>query len=164
MVLERFADWWMNARARVRSRAALVIHVLVTVGALVFGVGWFAHTIRPLTHAVQPELPPDQGDVRFGLPLEKRKEIFREIAAAEPAAVQAGKNSFPGPELAWSAEDHRGAFEQKTVAALTTKYGVSTTQIYLCLDEGIRAHWAGPDGQPLNPHTVPLHPRRKYGW
>src|SRR5581483_9069200 len=104
MALERFADWWMNARARVRTRTALVAHALLVVGALVFGVGWFARTIRPLTHHVPPALPPDQGDIRFGLPLEKRKEIFREIAAAEPAAIQAGKNSFPGPELAWSAE------------------------------------------------------------
>ena len=42
------------------------------------------------------------------------------------------------------------------------RYGLTMSQVYLILDEGIRGRWPGPDGQPLDPHTVPLNPRRKY--
>lgn len=111
-----------------------------------------------------PPLPHDQGDVRFGLPLATRKDIFRELASAEPNSRAEGKKSFPGAELAWSAEDHRGAYERKTVASIAQARGLSITQVYLVLDEGIRMKWPGPDGEPLTPFTVPLHPRRKYGW
>lgn len=165
MQLEQVAEWCMNARARVRTRAGLAAHALVALAALGYAGGRVAKVVAPVAGAPRPAaLPPDHGDVRFGLPLETRKAIFRELAAAEPQSIQNGKTSFPGKELEWSAEDHRGAFERQTVASLMPKYGATMTQAYLCLDEGIRAHWPGPDGKPLNPHTVPLHPRRKYGW
>jgi len=164
-VLSEAASFWLDAKARVRSRSVLVVHAVLVVGTVIWGLARAREAIRPLVEGREaPPIARDDGSSRFGLPLDKRKAIFNEIAAAEPQAILNGKTSFPGKELEWSAEDHRGAFERQTVAAMVVKYGVTTTQVYLCLDEGIRNHWPGPDGKPLNPHTVPLHPRRKYGW
>lgn len=159
------ARFWLDAKAPARSRAVLVVHAVLAVGTLLWAGVRAREALRPLLEGREP--PPiarDDANTRFGLPLDKRKAIFGELAAAEPQSILNGKTSFPGKELEWSAEDHRGAFERQTVAAMVVKYGVTTTQVYLCLDEGIRERWPGPDGQPLNPHTVPLHPRRKYGW
>lgn len=164
-VLSLSASFWLDAKARARSRGLLIVHVALVIGTLGYAAvrAWAA--IEPLARAREPApIARDDATTRFGLTLDKRKAIFAELAAAEPQSILNGKTSFPGKELEWSAEDHRGAYERQTVAALVVKYGVTTTQVHLCLDEGIRQHWVGPDGKPLNPHTVPLHPRRKYGW
>lgn len=120
--------------------------------------------IAPFHGLAQPKVLADSGDARFGVPLETRKAIFLDLATAERAARAEGHRRFPGPDLAWSAEDHRAAFERKEVARLAGAHGLNITQIYLILDQGIRNHWPGPDGEPLDATTVPLNPRRKYGW
>jgi hypothetical protein len=159
------ASFWLDAKARASSRALVAVHLVLVFGSVAWAAGRARETVRPLLEGREaPPVARDEGETRFGLPLAKRKAIFAEIAAAEPQAILNGKTSFPGKELEWSAEDHRGAYERQTVAAMVLKYGVTTTQVYLCLDEGIRQQWPGADGKPLNPHTVPLHPRRKYGW
>lgn len=159
------ASFWLDAKQRARSRVLVAVHVALVVGTLGYAALCARAAVGPLLAGRDaPPIARDDGTARFGLPLDKRKAIFAELAAAEPQSILNGKTSFPGKELEWSAEDHRGAYERQTVAALVTKFGVTTTQVHLCLDEGIRQHWAGPDGKPLNPHTVPLHPRRKYGW
>ena len=156
------AKWLSGEAVRIRTRRALVI--LVGVSAIAFGYAGsrISKTMAPLVHAKPPPpLPPDQGDVRFGVPLATRKEIFDEFAKAEPSARAEGVKGFPGPGMEWSAEDHRGAFERQKAAALSARYRLSLTQVYLCLDEGIRERWPGPDGKPLEARTVPLNPRRK---
>lgn len=158
-------DWLAGEPVRIRS-----LRMLTVVGLLAFAsLMWALVTVRDATRTLRTGRPPaplpaDQGDVAYGVPLETRKQIFAELAAAEPAARAEGKKSFNGPGLEWSADDHRGAFERKLVASLTGKYRLSTTQVYLVLDEGIRSHWPGPDGKPLEATTTPLHPRRNYGW
>lgn len=159
------ARWLSGEPVLVRSRRRYVL--LLGLSLLVYGYAWktCSSMTQNLTHAKPPPLLPlPQGDERFGVPLRTRKEIFAELAVAEPTARAEGKRSFPGEELAWSADDHRGAFERKTVASLMAMHRLSMTHIYLILDEGIREHWLGPDGKPLLPTTTPLHPRRKYGW
>ncbi len=159
------AKWLAGERVSVRSRSMLL--ALFTLSLVSLGYAWreWRTATRPLVTAVPPPpLPPDSGDTRFGVPLATRKKVFEELAAAEPTSRAEGKKSFPGYELAWSAEDHRGAFERKTAAELSARYRLSLTQVYLILDEGLRERWPGPDGEPLTPYSVPLHPRRKYGW
>lgn len=157
--------WLAGERIRIRSRTIFFAAVAVSVLSLVSAFVLCRRMTRNLaTGQANAILPADHDDVRFGVPLAKRKQVFKDLADAEPQARADGKKSFPGDELAWSAEDHRGAFERQRVAAAMGKYGLSQTQVYLILDEGIRQKWSGANGEPLTPFTVPLHPRRKYGW
>lgn len=156
--------WLYGAPVRPRSPLGLWLPTAVAVVAL--AVGWRVTTkvARPLLASKpQPVLSGDDvNGVRFGVPEATRRQVFADFAKAEPQSRANGVSSFPGPELAWSAEDHRGAYERKTAAELMGRYGLTMSQVYLILDEGIRGRWPGPDGQPLDPHTVPLNPRRKY--
>lgn len=159
------AKWLAGERVVIGSRRMLFAVVFVSLFSLAYAWREWKAAIYPLTSTKPPPaIPADQGDTRFGVPLAVRKKVFEELASAEPGARAEGKRAFPGAELAWSAEDHRGSFERQKVAELSGRYGLSRTQIYLILDEGIRQKWTGPDGQPLAPNVVPLHPRRKYGW
>jgi hypothetical protein len=96
---------------------------------------------------------------KFGLSLEKRMEIFREFADAEPAARSKGHALFA--DQPWSAEDDRAATEHHLAHAMSIQRGISLTRIYLALTEGIANHWVGSDGQPLVATTEPLQPRQK---
>ena len=157
--------WLAGDAVRIRSRRVLFAVLLATSAEFGWGIAQTWSTMRPAVQSKPPPpLPPDRGDERFGLPLSTRKQIFAQFAAAEPGYRAEGHRAFNGPGLEWSAEDHRGAFERQKAAALSSRFHVSLTQVYMCLDEGIREHWPGPDGKPLDPHTVPLNPRRKYGW
>jgi len=165
--IEQMAAWWMGERSStpitLDRRARIVARFAVTLVAFAFAYSATMRTVRPLFNKKPPKpIPADTEGARFGVPDSVRHSVFNEIAAAEPAAIANGKATFAGPALEWSAEDHRGAFERGTVASMMTKYHLSMTQVYLILDEGIRNHWPGPDGKALNPHTVPLNPRRKY--
>jgi hypothetical protein len=42
---------------------------------------------------------------------------------------------------------------------LAQRHGISLTATYLILDEGIRAKWPGPSGEPLPGTTPALNPR-----
>lgn len=162
-LLKTAGDWLSGDKVRIRSRRTFLVALAISVLSFAYAVRDLRAFARPLTHAKPPPaLPPDQGDARWGMPLATRKQVFAEFAAAEPAHRAEGARSFPGAALAWSADDHRGALERNKARELSGKYRVSLTQIYLCLDEGIREKWPGPDGNPLDAHTTPLNPRRKY--
>jgi hypothetical protein len=159
------ARFIVGERISLRSRQGLAFAAALSIVTLGYATMRIRETLHPLTHAPSVKsLPPDHGDVRFGVPLARRKEVFAEVAAGEPAARAEGTKAFPGANLAWSAEDHRGAFERKNTAAAAQHFHLSLTQVYLILDEGIRERWPGPDGEPLKATSVPLHPRRNYGW
>ncbi|MBL8716541.1 MAG: hypothetical protein JNL79_11130 [Myxococcales bacterium] len=136
--------------AELGVQAVLIVAALITLG----------NVTKELRHAgPPPSLPPDQGSVRFGLREEDRRAIFVDIASHEPSNIAIGVSGFPGQP--WSQEDHRCAMERGTQADLARRHRISLTQAYLILDEGIRQHWPGPDGKPLNPKSVPLQPRKK---
>jgi len=156
------ARWLAGERVHIPSRAAALVLLTLSVGSLFYAATYARRAVAAIVGKAPPSLPPDQGDVRFGVPLRVRKEIFATLAAAEPQSRVKGVQSFNGPGLEWSAEDHRGAFERQDVAAAAQRHGLTLTQVYLILDEGIRERWPGPDGAPLNSKTVPLNPRRKY--
>jgi hypothetical protein len=160
------AKWLAGERVRIPSKTLLLAFFCASFVALVYAWREWRDATRPLiTDRPPPKVATDVGDTRFGAPLATRKKVFEEFAAAEPNSRAEGKKSFPGFDLAWSAEDHRGSFERQKAAELSMRYRLSLTQVYLILDEGIREHWPSPDdGEPLSPYTVPLHPRRNYGW
>lgn len=160
------AKWLAGERVALGTRRTFLVAVAASFLTLGFAVRDFRGFVRPLTHAkTPPPLPGDGGGgTKWGMPLRVRQEIFMEFATAEPTARAEGAKSFPGAALEWSAEDHRGSFERQRARELAAKYRVSIEQAYLCLDEGIRERWPGPDGEPLDARTVPLNPRRKYGF
>lgn len=96
---------------------------------------------------------------RFGLQLETRQAIFKDLATVELAerARALSVNSWNGH--LWSREDDRGHYEMTAALRLSRQYKISLTQVYMVLDEGIREHWPAPNGQPLPPTTPPQDPR-----
>jgi hypothetical protein len=155
---------WLAGEAPARAaRRAFLVGACFSLLTLAYALTSAWRMIEPLAGGVQPAVPADHGDERFGVPLALRKEIFQMLAEAEPEARVESARRFAGPGLEWSAEDDRASHERRKVAELAARFGLSITQVYLILDEGIRAHWRGPDGKPLEARTVPLNPRRKYG-
>lgn len=162
-LLKTAGSWLSGDEVRGHTKRTILVAVAISVVALFVGFRDLRAIARPLTHAKPlAPLPADEGDSKWGLPLKTRRAIFDELAAAEPTSRSEGTRAFPGPALAWSAEDHRGAYERNKARELAGKYRCTLTQVYLSLDEGIHEKWPGPDGKPLDPKTVPLNPRRKY--
>lgn len=140
--------------ARLRVLATQVLALLAAVFAL-RSVTW-----RVLRASAPADLPGDgPNGVRFGLLEDLRHEIFREISSGEPAARSRAAQAFPGDP--WSIEDHRASFERDIVRGIAQRRGLSLSQVYLVLDEGIRQHWPGPDGKPLSGKSSPLSPRKR---
>lgn len=116
-----------------------------------------------------PPIPTQEvEDYRFRLPERVRREIFGKIAAAEIAerqrAIRERTWILPGYPNGhqWSREDDRGHYERVALRTVAAEYRISLSQVYLVLDEGIRARWPGPDGEPLPGTSPPLDPRT--GW
>src|SRR5687767_8409752 len=80
------------------SRTHVVAWAIAWALALLYASVWVVRTVRPITTAVPPAgvLDREPSDVRFGLPLAVRKEMFAELAAAEPSARTGGIAGFPG--------------------------------------------------------------------
>lgn len=117
--------------------------------------------VWPILTAPQPDpLPADQpGDMKLGLDLAQRSQIFERLAAHRVHDGPKAQRAFAGQ--AWSAEDMRSENERRHAHALARRHRLPIQTIYLILDEGIRRGWPGPQGQPLSASTPPLNPRRK---
>lgn len=156
-----FARWLVGEPARrpsARVRALFwALQVLLAVSVLPYVA---RALIKPITGAPKPPpLVDGPGDVRYGLPLARRREIFTLIAATENHSREMGVVAFPG--MPWSQEDHRAAFERDAVRNIAASTKITLQQAYLVLDEGVRSQWPGPDGKPLTATVVPLDPRRR---
>jgi hypothetical protein len=150
---------WLRGEPVTQPRVRLLWLGLQAVSLLAV-LPYVLKTISPITHDPRPApLADGPGDVRYGLSEATRRELFKEIAAAEPNGRAQGAAGFPGQP--WSQEDHRAAFERETMRSLAPAKHLNLTQVYLVMDEGVRAHWPGPDGKPLIATTIPLEPRRK---
>jgi hypothetical protein len=150
---------WLRGEPVSQPRIRLLWLGLQAVSLLAV-VPYVLKTISPITHDPKPAALADgPGDVRYGLSEATRREIFKEIAAAEPGQRQEGVSAFPTQP--WSQEDHRAAFERNALRAMAPNRHLNLTQVYLVMDEGVRARWPGPDGKPLVATTIPLDPRRK---
>lgn len=147
------------------TRIAWAVRVCVLSFALVVLWKRIDVVTTPLLGAKPPPFIPSEEieDYRFRLPERTRREIFTEIAVAEVAERKRAieQNTWKGH--LWSREDDRGHYERVQLRQLAKKYNVSLTQLYLILDEGIRAHWPGPDGEPL-PATTPALDMRWDKW
>lgn len=141
----------------------LVRAVVVAFAAFVLYTRAHAMT-APLLRAKPPIPIPSEEieDYRFRLPERTRREIFAQIADTEQQQRAAGiaSNSWNGH--LWSREDDRGHYERQMFRQLATRYKISLTQVYLVQDEGIRAKWPGPDGEPLPGTVPPLNPRQTW--
>ena len=143
-----------------KSHGQVVLEFSVQGVLLIASIATLATITKDLRRAgPPPSLPADAGDVRFGLSEQTRRAFFSDIASHEASNIAIGVSGFPGQP--WSQEDHRCAMERGTQADVARRHRISVSQAYLILDEGIRMHWPGPDGQPLNPKSVPLQPRKK---
>jgi hypothetical protein len=147
------------------SRVAWVVRIMVfTFAAVVLWKRVVASTAPMLDAKPLPFIPSEEiDDYRFRLPERTRREIFMQIAEAElvERARAIEQNTWNGQ--LWSREDDRGQYERMELRKLATRYKISLTQAYLVLDEGIRNHWPGPDGNPL-PATTPALNMRWDKW
>jgi hypothetical protein len=131
-------------------RSAVLVVCLVGIAELTAPI-WTAQA--------PPPVPPDgPGDARFGLSLQSRHAIFTEVVRGEPGYRARSATRFPGDPF--SINDDRSWGEMHDARQFSKMRGVSLSQVYLILDEGIRSHWPGPDGQPLQATVPPLDPRR----
>ena len=92
--------------------------------------------------------PPDPETVRA---------LFDELVREEPGARARARDDWAHHR--WSQQDAFGAFEHERAAQLARDKKRSEQDLLLVIDHGLRAHWPGPDGQPLEVTTVPLKPR-----
>lgn len=161
----RVVAWWCGEGELTLSRGVLGVGVAVRALALATGVVVALQVTRELREAPPPAMLPSGSENasplanRFGVPLPVRRQIFATLVHDEPAAQKRAEENFPGEP--WSVEDDRAASERDRVRALAASRKLNVTQIYLILDEGLRAHWPGPDGKALPTHVVPLRPRRR---
>jgi hypothetical protein len=137
------------------------LRIVAWIACFVLAASSIWKTVAPLSrNYVQTPLGGDAYDGhRYGMKLAQRKAIFAELAAAEKAQRDRAiaQNTWHGH--AWSREDDRGYQERALAQSLATRNGLSLTQVYLILDEGIRDKWPGPDGAPLIATTPPQDPR-----
>jgi hypothetical protein len=125
--LSRAIARWQDPRPRSREEVLLWALVHFVALCVAFRTIWLA--VKPVVRSAPvPMIPADKPGERFGVKDEVRKQVFAELAAAEPGHRETGRTSFPAPEF-WSAEDHRASFERHLAASLTTKYGLALSQI-----------------------------------
>ncbi len=150
--------------AKPSSRVGWIVRVVVISFAAVVVWQRVSALAAPLVRAKPPIPIPSEEieDYRFRLPERTRREIFAQIAENEqPTREQALQaNSWNGH--LWSREDDRGHFERIFFRKLAKQHNISLSQVYLILDEGLRAKWPGPDGKPLPATTPPLNPRQTW--
>jgi hypothetical protein len=140
------------------SRVAWAVRVAVLSFSIVVLYKRLGTTTAPLLEARPPNPIPSEEieDYRFRLPERTRREIYLEIATAELADRKRAIEQDKWRGHLWSREDDRGHFERVNFRAIALNHKLSLTQVYLILDEGLRNHWPGPDGETLPATTPPL--------
>lgn len=138
---------------RPRTKLGVLLRAGVHLAAIVVGLRVVRAFLAPMRGEAPPPLPVVAGEPT-GLPLEIRRKIFAEMAAAEIADRERDKRLNTWKGHLWSQEDDRGWRERVLARAIAQRHRVSLTQVFLAFEEGIRAKWPSPEGQPL-PATVP---------
>jgi len=147
-----------------QSRAAVLVRAAVHVVALVVVFVSIRDALRPIFKGPRPTAirAEGPGDQRYELDEKTRKEIFSDLAALEQKTRADGiaQNTWNGH--LWSRDDDRGWGERVRARSIAQTRGISLTQVFLILEEGIRNRWPGPDGKPLPATVPPLNLRT--GW
>ena len=103
-------------------------------------------------------IPPPTEDSRFGVSDEKRRKVFDTIAEESRQWREESNNRFPNDP--WTAEDDFRNKVRLNFERYTDRFDLDRTTLHLIYDEGIRQRWKGPNGEPLEATTVPLHKRK----
>lgn len=90
-------------------------------------------------------------------PQETWRALFDEVVRDEPKGRVSAKEDWAHHR--WSQHDAFGALERSRVTDVAHRHGLSPFDVFGVLDVGLRQHWPGPDGKPLDVSTVPLKPR-----
>lgn len=110
-------------------------------------------------HAAEPpqaiNLHTDAADNRFGLPPERRRAIFAEIASHHDEWHAQGMRFSD----VWSQHDNYANLVSRHIHYLTAVHGLGHEVLFLIYDEGIRRRWPDPAGRPLPAQWVVLKPR-----
>ena len=96
---------------------------------------------------VRPPPPAEQG----------HRALFDDVVREEPSARDRARDDWAHHR--WSQQDAFGAFENERVSRWAGEKGLWPQDVFRVVDQGLRAGWPGPDGQPLETSTVPLKPR-----
>lgn len=130
--------------ATARAVSKLVMSRLYPPALVALGV-----VIAALARPAPQELPlPPEAD---------RRRLFEQLTKDEPAERERALEDWPHHR--WSQQDGFGAFELERVSRFSREQGTTMQALFLLIDEGLRNHWPGPDGKPLDATTVPLKPR-----
>ncbi len=150
--------------AKPSSRVGWIVRITVITFAAVVVWQRLNAMAAPLVKAKPPIPIPSEEieDYRFRLPERTRREIFEQIAENEQALREHALQTNSWNGHLWSREDDRGHFERLFFRKLAKQHNISLSQVYLILDEGLRAKWPGPDGKPLPATTPPLNPRQTW--
>jgi hypothetical protein len=156
-VARGFFEWWLGEKVLPATRQWLVAEVMLRTIALLFALG----VGLQITHVVRKTPPPAPLSVEsplYGIPDERRRMIFNDLAADEAHARIESAKKFPGEP--WSIEDERAAHERDRTRVVAGNYKISLSQADLILDEAIREHWLYLSS-PLEANVVPLKPRAR---
>lgn len=80
---------------------------------------------------------------RFGLSEQRRKQVFREIAASEDRATRDARARFPDSQIMKQIDFERKLGE-KYKAAVAQKYGLTNDQLLKITIEGMKKGWPAP--------------------
>lgn len=161
--LERYAALFDFAH-KPTSRAGWFVRLTVTVIAAALFVRALERRVGPMLKAKPPAAITNADDRanRYGMNEALRHQIFTELATAELSERQRAIDANTWKGHLWSREDDRGHYERVAARASAARHGVSLTQVYLVLDEGIRERWLAPNGSPLIGTTPPLNLRTEW--
>jgi hypothetical protein len=155
----RILSGWMPRSGAPSHRRQMIVALVVRVSLFALAIGAIAFLTAPIWSAALPEPVPRSGNGRrFGLTLEERRAVFTELVRNEARNRAHSAERFAGDPF--SINDDRSWGEMHDARELARRRGLSLSQVYLVLDEGIRARWPGPDGAPLAATVPPLDPRR----
>jgi hypothetical protein len=143
-------------------RAAWGVVLLLSLQAL--SIAAFVRVARTalgpmVRNPAPPAIPQPTSMTRFGMTEDRRREVFRELADAEFSERRRAIEQHTWGGHAWSREDDLGYVQRARAREVAARYGLSLSQMYLVLDEGIRQRWPGPDGQPLRGTSEPINLR-----
>lgn len=88
---------------------------------------------------------------------EEARALFDVLVREEPADRERAKDDWAHHR--WSQQDAFGANELTRVNQVAGAQNRSRQDLFLVIDEGLRAKWPGPDGGLLEATIVPLKPR-----